>query len=51
MITLFILLAIMGVLLFVVMMGCTILLDPIIAILVIYGVYRLIKKLVFRKKK
>ena len=48
MITLMIILLILGLLLFVVMMGCTILLDPLIAILAIWGISKLIRKLIFR---
>lgn len=49
MITLFILLLALGALMIVVTGACVVLLDPIIAILIIAGVYKLVTKL-FKKK-
>lgn len=50
MVTLFVLLVILGVLLVVLSGACAILLDPLIAILIICGVYKLVKKLTKKKK-
>lgn len=50
MITLTILLLILGVILFVVCTGFTFLLDPIIAVLAVYGCYKLIAYLKNKKK-
>lgn len=50
MITLIILLIICGVALMLLSGFAAILLDPIIAILIIWGIYRLIKKIFSRKK-
>lgn len=49
MITLFILLLILGAILIVVSGACVVLLDPIIAILIVMGIYKLIKT-IFKKK-
>ena len=51
MITLAILVVLLGALLTVVCLGASVLLDPIIACLAIYFVYRLIRVLVKRRKK
>jgi len=50
MVTLFVLLIIGGILLTVLSGACAILLDPIIAILIIYGLYKLVKKITKKKK-
>lgn len=50
MITLTVLLVVLGILFALVCLGATVLLDPIIAILGIYLLYRLIK-LIFKKRK
>lgn len=49
MISLLLILILVGTLVFVICMGAVILIDPIICILVIYGLYRLVKWL--RRKK
>ena len=50
MITLMIIMILLGILLFAICTGCMILIDPIIAILVIYLMVKLFK-LIFKKKK
>lgn len=50
MVTLFILLLIGGILMFCLSGVAALLLDPIIAILIIWGIYKLVK-LMFKKKK
>lgn len=50
MVTLFVLLIIGGILLTILSGMCAILLDPIIAILMIYGLYKLVKKITKKKK-
>lgn len=50
MITLFMILLLLGLLVFVICMGAVVLIDPIICILVIYGLYKLIKWIRNRKK-
>lgn len=51
MLTLMIIFMILAVVFIVVTGFCVILLDPLIALLVIVGIYKLVKKLFFSKKK
>lgn len=51
MVTIFVILIILGVLLAVICTGAIVLIDPIIAILIIYGFYKLVRWLTGKKKK
>ena len=50
MITLLILVLLIGTIVVVLSTGCIVLLDPVIAILAIYGIYRLVKHFTKNKK-
>lgn len=50
MITLFIILMILAVIIMVICGASMVLIDPIIAVLIIFGIYKLVKKLFFHKK-
>ena len=49
MITFLVLLAILGVVFIIVSLGAVVLIEPIVAILIFYGIYRLIKKIISKK--
>ena len=51
MITLAIILVVLALLFMAISGVCAILVDPILAILILYGLYRLVKRFVFNKKK
>lgn len=51
MISLLVVLGILGILLLVVCTGALVLLDPIIGILIIIGIYKLIRKIIGKKDK
>ena len=50
MVTLILILAVLGIVFIAVSLGAVVLIDPIIAVLALYGIYRLIKYLCTRKK-
>ena len=50
MITFLIILAILGIVFILVSLGAVVLIEPIVAILILYGFYRLIKAIITKKK-